>query len=285
MKQLGRRLLAAYLAVFALFTRDPRDSLAELKLLLGSIEYGYQAARDAGRRPIAAAITTLLLHFGELQPFAVIARVRADNARAAHAGIGAGRVIRRLLWLPAVTVTGALVVWGTDALGWIFLAFTIVVLAATLWSARHAGARWLLPLVPLLMIWPFVHLRMDTDRGSVAVTEAVTVSLLLAAALAAHQLWRHGRGEVQTWRGLATLAGAPLWWAAGYAAYSALDTFLRPNGGFGDSARFGLPSDETNLVVGIAAFALIGAYWLLLSRVIARVANRYDDGRTEAIER
>jgi hypothetical protein len=237
-------------------------------------------------------VRALWWHLGELQPLSVLARVRATNQQAARAGIPGRRVVLRLLAVPTAAAFAALIVWGVDALGWILLMCALGALTTTLWSARRRGSRWLMPLVPLLMIWPFIEIRMATGRGEVAISESLTATLLLAAALAAHQLWRRGLGDGPTWRYLATLATAPLWWASSIFVHARIDRFLLPDGYVGAAvtrARFGLPVDETMFALGLTVVALVAAYWVLLGLVIARVANRYrtppseDDDRPEAI--
>ena len=217
----------------------------------------------------------------------MLARVRAANEQAARAGVGGRRVVLRLLALPATAALTAVFIWGVDALGWIFLAFMLGTLATICWSVRHAGTRWLLPLVPLLMIWPVIE---RWRRGGGPIDEALSVTLLLAAMLAINHVWRRQPHDARTWRALAILATTPLWWVMAITAHTAVQRFMLTGYFDGEHrARFGLPFDETSFALGLTAFALIAAYWVLLGLVIARVANRYrtppseDDETPEAI--
>ncbi len=275
MRRLGVRIVAAYLGAFTLFARDPDAARDERRLLLGSLEDGYHWRRHAGRGPNAAALLTLWTHLGELQPLAVLARLRAANQRAALAGIGGRRIALRLAALPTIASAAALFIWRADALGWIFLGFVILMLALMTWSARHAGARWLMPLIPLFMIWPLVEHRISPGRGP-AISEALTFGLLLGAALAAHQLSRWGLGDSRRWRLLALLVVVPLWWAIAKACYAAAYWAVFPSGyGGPGSARFGLPADDALTAVSFSFAAWLTLYWLILAFTIARVAAHH----------
>ena len=207
-------------------------------------------------------------HLGELQPLALIAKVRADDQRAAGEGVGGRRAAARVAALGAIAATVALFVWGTDALGWIFWPLPGVMFAIAVWSARRRGARWLILLAPLLMIWPLIGLRMGFETTFV-------VSLLLAATLAAHRGWQRGQDARLPWANIVLLASVPLWWSAGVWLHGLVDGFLLPGGTFGSAmeGRFGLPQDETSMALGIAIGAVAVCYWALVALVISKTAT------------
>ena len=268
MRWLGRALLGAYLGVFAVWARDTRHVRDEQRLLIGSIEYTYEHLREAGRRPAVAVALSVWSHLGELQPLALVAKVRADDQRAAREGVGGRRAAARVAAIAASAATVALFIWGTDALGWIFWPLPVGMMAAAVWSARRRGTRWLIPLVPLLMIWPFFGLRMGFETTFV-------VSLLLATTLAAHRgLQRAGDAKLP-WSNIVLLASVPLWWAAGMWVHGLASDFFVP-GGFSETTlegRFGLPRDETSMVLGIGMGAMVVCYWALVALVISKAAN------------
>ena len=269
MRRVGRALLGAYLGLFAVWARDGRHVREEQRLLGGSIEYTYERLRDVGRGPGAALALSLWSHLGELQPLALIAKVRADDQRAAGEGVGGRRAAARVAALGAVAATVALFIWGADALGWIFWPLLGVMFAIAVWSARRRGARWLIPLVPLLMIWPLIDLRMGFETTFV-------VSLLLAATLVAHRGWQRGPEARLPWANIVLLASLPLWWSADVWLQGLVRGFLVP-GGFSETTlelerRFGLPRDETWMALGIAMGVMVVCYWALVALVISKTA-------------
>ena len=215
-------------------------------------------------------------HLGELQPLALIAKVRAEDQRAAREGAGGRRAAARVAALGAVAATVALFIWGSDALGWIFWPLLGVMFAIAVWSARRRGARWLIPLVPLLMIWPFFGMRMGFET-------TFAVSLLLAATLAAHRGWQRGPEARLSWANIVLLASMPLWWSASVWLQGLVRGFLVP-GGWSETTlegRFGLPRDETWMALGIAMGVVVVCYWALVALVISKTATELRERSVE----
>ncbi len=71
-------IVRAYLEVFVTLASDRPHARREHRLLLGSIQYLYDAYAAAGKSSRRAFLISVWNHLGELQPFALYAKTRAD---------------------------------------------------------------------------------------------------------------------------------------------------------------------------------------------------------------
>ncbi len=78
MKRLLIVIVRAYLEVFVTLASDRTHARQEHGLLLGSIQYLYDASTSAGTSARRAFLMSVWNHLGELQPFALYAKTRAD---------------------------------------------------------------------------------------------------------------------------------------------------------------------------------------------------------------
>jgi hypothetical protein len=278
MSRLGRAVLDVYVGLFAFWARDPQHAHDEQELLAGSTEYAYRRLRDGGRTPLRALALSLWLHLGELQPIALIAKVRASNQRVSDRKSGHWPAAAGAVVLAVVAVT-ALFIWSLDALYWIFgLMIGGMLLssaAVAVWGARHRGARLLIPLVPLFILWPLVVGFIAEDWGG-AIRGTIGISLLLAAMLGTQHAWR--RGQVVGWPTPTVLwvASLPLWGSAALWLYGGSFQVLRRYliDELSLNAR-----DQTGLLFAFVfvTLVLLAAYCAIVALVVTRAARHLTD--------
>jgi len=158
MNRIIQRLLTVYLDLFAGFSADPARARSELALVIGSVEYMRLAGEAAGLGATRALLRSVRSHLGELQPLAVIAKLRADSAAFdAHRAPARSRegIVAVLL---GFTVVGVV-------LSPLFAAWALA-LSMLVWSIWLAGrlivdgrTGWLIMVTLVLVMWPLLGVR------------------------------------------------------------------------------------------------------------------------------
>lgn len=168
MNRIIERLLAVYLDLFAGFSADPARARSELALVIGSVEYMRLAGEAAGLGTTRALLRSVRSHLGELQPLAVIAKLRADSAAsdAQRAPTRSRRaIVAVLLGLTAVGIvlSPLFAAWilALSMLGWsIWLAARLIVDGRT---------GWLIMVTLVLVMWPLLGVRVEVAGVLLAV--------------------------------------------------------------------------------------------------------------------
>lgn len=263
-------ILGTYLALFRPLTRYPRHVKREQRLLVGSVEYAYQRAHDSGKRPIAALGWALWAHVGELQPLAVVSKLRADEDCAAQGDEPAQKT-----WLfgalLVVLAGSGLGVGGPSFSQVIFILSAATAAVSVLRNTWHRGAHWLVLIAGPLLLWPFIDLR----GAGTGVQGALALSLMLALGLTFMRTASRDAAPHMSWGHVILFAGVPLVWSLGSVVQGVAETVVA-RGPVVISASGASSEAPTGAVAWLTAVKVLwtALYLIMVAAIVAAAARR-----------